>query len=239
MASSTRNAAQPTALSDVAEEKRRLETVREEVICTTITCLVADDHPAVARAVSDVLRESGIQIAGQVRDGEAALEAIQRKRPNVALLDIHMPRLSGIEVARRCARVAPETSIILYTGYSEQALLADALDVGVRGFVSKDGPMTEIVRAVRLVAEGRAYVDPVLAGVISDSTANGRASRLTQRERDVLRMLAGGDSIVEIGKALFVSPETVRSRLRRAMVKLNAATRTEAVAIALRESIIA
>jgi len=96
------------------QEKARLEAVREEVIRTTITCLVADDHPAVARAVSDVLRESGIQIAGQVRDGEAALEAIQRKRPNVALLDIHMPRLSGIEVARRCARVAPETSIILY-----------------------------------------------------------------------------------------------------------------------------
>jgi len=239
MANSTRKAVKPTVLSDVAEEKRRLETVREEVIRTTITCLVADDHPAVARAVSDVLRESGIQIAGQVRDGEAALEAIQRKRPNVALLDIHMPRLSGIEVARRCARVAPETAIILYTGYSEQALLADALDVGVRGFVSKDGPMTEIVRAVRLVAEGHAYVDPVLAGFISDSTANGRASRLTQRERDVLRMLAGGDSIAAIGKALFISPETVRSRLRRAMVKLDAATRTEAVAIALRESIIA
>ncbi len=239
MAIPTEGAAQPGALSDDGQEKRRLEAVREEVIRKTITCLVADDHPAVAQAVSDVLRESGIQIAGQVRDGEAALEAIRRKQPNVALLDIHMPRLSGIEVARRCARVAPETGIILYTGYSEQALLADAIDVGVRGFVSKDGPMTEIVRAVRLVAEGRAYVDPVLAGVISDSNASGIVSRLTQRERDVLRMLAGGDSIVEIGKALFISPETVRSRLRRAMVKLNAATRTEAVAIALRESIIA
>jgi DNA-binding NarL/FixJ family response regulator len=239
MAISTRNAAQPSALSDVAKEKQRLEAVREEVIRTTITCFVADDHPAVARAVSDALRESGIQIAGQVRDGEEALAAIQRKQPNVALLDIHMPRLSGIEVARRCARVAPKTAMILFTGYAEQALLTEALDAGVRGFVSKDAPLTEIVRAVRLVAGGRAYVDPVLAGVISHLPTNSKASRLTQRERDVLRMLASGYSNVAIGKALFISPETVRSRVRKAMVKLNAATRTEAVAIALRKSLIA
>jgi len=235
----TSNASQPSARSNLAQEKERSKAVREEVIRATITCLVADDHPAVARAVSGVLRESGIQIAGQVRDGKKALEAIRRKQPNVALLDINMPLLSGIEVARRCARVAPKTGIILYTGYSEQALLADALDAGVRGFVSKDAPLTEIVRAVRLIAEGRAYVDSVLAGVISDSTASGKVSRLTQRERDILRMLAGGHSTAAIGKALFISPGTVRSLVRKMLVKLDADTRTEAVAIALRESIIA
>ncbi|HEY4976659.1 MAG TPA: response regulator transcription factor [Gaiellaceae bacterium] len=239
MERSTSNASQPSARSNSAQEKERSNAVREEVIRTTITCLVADDHPAVARAVSDVLRESGIQIAGQVCDGKEALEAIRRKQPNVALLDINMPLLSGIEVARRCARVAPKTGIILYTGYSEQALLADALDAGVRGFVSKDAPLTEIVRAVRLIAEGRAYVDSVLAGVISDSTASGKVSRLTQRERDILRMLAGGHSTAAIGKALFISPATVRSLVRKMLVKLDAETRTEAVAIALRESIIA
>jgi DNA-binding NarL/FixJ family response regulator len=200
---------------------------------------VADDHPAVARAMSEVLAESGIQITAQARNGEEALAAIQRLQPNVALLDVRMPRMSGLEVARASARLAPKTAIILYTGYGEQALLTEALDAGVHGFVSKDAPLTEIVRAVQLVAEGRTYVDPVLAGVISHSNGVGKVSQLTQREREVLRMLAGGHSNAVIGKALFISPETVRSHVRKAMGKLDAATRTEAVAIALRESMIA
>jgi DNA-binding NarL/FixJ family response regulator len=192
----------------------------------TITCLVADDHPAVVQAVSEVLIAGGIDVVAQSRDGEEALAAIQQKEPRVALLDLRMPRLSGIEVARRCARSTPETYVILYTAYSEQALLTEALDAGARGFVSKEAPLAEIVRAVQLVADGRTYVDPVLA-------------QLTQRERDVLRMLSDGHSNEEIGKALFISPETVRTHVRKAMAKLDADTRTEAVATALRQSLIA
>jgi DNA-binding NarL/FixJ family response regulator len=86
----------------------------------SITCLVADDHPAVVQAVSEVLAESGVQITGQAHDGEQALNAIQRTQPNVALLDLRMPHLTGIEVARRCARVAPKTAIILYTAYASR-----------------------------------------------------------------------------------------------------------------------
>ena len=99
--------------------------------------------------------------------------------------------------------------------------------------------MAEIVRAVQLVAEGRTYVDPVLAGVISSPAATAKITQLTQRERDVLRMLADGHSNEEIGKALFISPETVRTHVRKAMAKLDADTRTEAVATALRQSLIA
>ncbi len=208
-------------------------------VTASITCLVADDHPAVVQAVSEVLAENGVQITGQARDGEQAAEAIQRTQPSVALLDLRMPHLSGIEVARRCARSAPKTAIILYTAYSEQALLTEALDAGARGFVSKEAPLTEIVRAVQLVAEGRTYVDPVLAGVISSPAATGKMSQLTQRERDVLRMLADGHSNEEIGKALFISPETVRTHVRKAMAKLDADTRTQAVATAIRQSLIA
>lgn len=204
-----------------------------------ISCLVADDHPAVVEAVSDVLEASGVRVVGKARDGEEALSVIEAERPQVALLDLRMPRLSGIEVSRSLARSGGTTSVILYTAFGDRALLIEALDAGARGFVLKEAPLAEVVRAVELVAAGRTYVDPVLAGVLSSSAATGKIVTLTQRERDVLRLLADGLSNEEIGKELFISPETVRTHLRKAMGKLDADTRTEAVATALRQSLIA
>jgi DNA-binding NarL/FixJ family response regulator len=204
-----------------------------------ITCLVADDHPAVVQAVAEVLAAGGITITGQDRDGEQALETIRKHKPMVALLDLRMPRMSGIEVARAAARYAPETGVILYTAYGDRALLTEALDAGARGFVLKEAPLAEVVRAVELVAEGRTYVDPVLAGVVTGGAATEKVLNLTQRERDVLRLLADGHSNEAIGKTLFISPETVRTHVRKAMTKLDADTRTQAVATALRMSLIA
>lgn len=204
----------------------------------TLTCLVADDHPAVVEAVADVLAVNGIEVAGRARDGTDAVEQIERHKPSVAILDLRMPGLSGIEVARHVARSAPDTAVILYTAFGDRALLTEALDAGARGFVLKEAPLAEVVRAVELVAAGRTYVDPVLAGVLSSSAATGKILSLTQRERDVLRLLADGMTNEEIGKVLFISPETVRTHLRKAMAKLDADTRTEAVATALRQSLI-
>jgi DNA-binding NarL/FixJ family response regulator len=203
------------------------------------TCLVADDHPAVVEAVADVLDENGISVSGRARDGHEAAEQIEASRPDVALLDLRMPGLSGIEVARQVGRSAPETAVILYTAFGDRALLTEAMDAGARGFVLKEAPLAEVVRAVELVASGRTYVDPVLAGVLSSSAATEKMSKLTQRERDVLRLLADGMSNEEIGKALFISPETVRTRVHKAVAKLDADTRTQAVATALRQSLIA
>jgi DNA-binding NarL/FixJ family response regulator len=204
-----------------------------------ITCFVADDHPAVVQAVVDVLEEAGIKVTGTARDGDEAASMIETDPPTVALLDLRMPRLSGIEVARRLGRTAPDTAVILYTAFGDRALLTEALDAGARGFVLKEAPLAEVVRAVELVASGRTYVDPVLAGVLSSSAATDRMTNLTQRERDVLRLLADGMSNEEIGKNLFISPETVRTHVRKAMAKLDADTRTQAVATALRQSLIA
>ncbi len=203
------------------------------------TCLVADDHPAVVEAVADVLTEHGIEVAGRARDGREALQKIEASPPDVALLDLRMPGLSGIEVARQIIRSAPDTAVILYTAFGDRALLIEAMDAGARGFVLKEAPLAEVVRAVELVAAGRTYVDPVLAGVLSSSAATEKMSRLTERERAVLRLLANGMSNEEIGKELFISPETVRTHVRKAMAKLDADTRTQAVATALRQSLIA
>nr|MBA3787935.1 response regulator transcription factor [Actinomycetota bacterium] len=165
----------------------------------TITCLVADDHPAVVEAVADVLAEHGIEVVGRARDGHDALSKLEQTKPNVALLDLRMPGLSGIEIARQIARSSPDTAVILYTAFGDRALLTEALDAGARGFVLKEAPLAEVVRAVELVAGGRTYVDPVLAGVLTSSEATEKLSRLTQRERDVLRLLADGKSNEEIG----------------------------------------
>ncbi|HZQ81342.1 MAG TPA: response regulator transcription factor [Gaiellaceae bacterium] len=204
-----------------------------------ITCVIADDHPAVLEAVAEFLEQGGIEIVGRAGDGEEALERIEQRKPRVALVDVRMPKLGGIEVARRAKRSAPETAVLVYTGYGDRALLTEALDVGVAGFVLKEAPIEDLLRAVRDVAAGTTYVDAVLAGTLAASSLGSQFPELTQRERDVLRLLADGLSNEEIGKRLFISAETVRTHVRKAMDKLDADTRTQAVAKALREHLIA
>ena len=131
-----------------------------------ITCVIADDHPAMLTAIADTLERSGVEIVGRASDGQEALAQIEAQHPRVAIVDVRMPRLSGIEVAQKAAVVAPNTSIIFYTAYGDRALLSEALDVGARGFVLKEAPLPDLVRAVERVAAGEAYVDPVLAGVL-------------------------------------------------------------------------
>jgi DNA-binding NarL/FixJ family response regulator len=202
-----------------------------------VTCVVADDHPAVLEAVAEFLTQSGIEVVGRARDGEEALEKLEQRKPDAALVDIRMPKLGGIELARRASRLVPDTAIVLYTGYGDRAQLTEALDAGVRGFVLKEAPMDDLIRALLAVARGGTYVDPVLAGTLASSMGS-TSPQLTQRERDVLRLLADGLSNEEIGKRLFISAETVRTHVRKAMDKLDADTRTQAVARALRDQLI-
>ena len=204
-----------------------------------VTCVVADDHPAVLDAVAEFLTQGGVEVVGRARDGEEALERIEHAKPRVALVDVRMPKLGGIELARRAKRSAPATAVLLYTGYGDRALLTEALDAGVAGFVLKEAPMDDLLRALKSVAEGGTYVDPVLAGTLAASSVGSKLPQLTQRERDVLRLLADGLSNEEIGKRLFISAETVRTHVRKAMEKLDADTRTQAVARALRDHLIA
>jgi len=189
-------------------------------------------------SVVEILGRNGFDVVGEAADGQQALALIESTRPRLALIDVRMPRLSGVEVAVRAAAVAPETAIVFYTAFGDRALLSEALDAGVRGFVLKEAPLADLVRALERVVAGEAYVDPVLAGVLVSARFADRAPLLTQREREVLRLLADGLANEEIGKRLHISPETVRTHVRKAMAKLEADTRTQAVATALRQSII-
>jgi DNA-binding NarL/FixJ family response regulator len=203
-----------------------------------VTVVVADDHPAMLASIVEILGRNGFDVVGEAADGQQALALIESTHPRLALVDVRMPRLSGVEVAVRAAAVAPETAIVFYTAFGDRALLSEALDAGVRGFVLKEAPLADLVRALERVVAGEAYVDPVLAGVLVSARFADRAPSLTQREREVLRLLADGLANDEIGKRLHISPETVRTHVRKAMAKLEADTRTQAVATALRQSII-
>jgi DNA-binding NarL/FixJ family response regulator len=218
--------------------RRRPEWILLPARKRPITCLVADDHPVMVEAVCAFLTDHGIEIAGRAQNGHEALEKIEARRPDVALVDLRMPRVSGVEVARRAAAASPETAVVLYTAYGDRAHLLEAIDAGARGFVLKEAPMADLGRAVEMVAGGAVYVDPVLASTFARSEAADRLQTLTQREREILRLLADGHSNEEIGKRLFISAETVRTYIRKSMKKLEADTRTEAVAKALRQSLI-
>ncbi len=202
-------------------------------------CLIAVDHPAVLRAVSAYLEEEGIDVVAQVRNGPDALSKIGELAPDVAIVDLRMPVLSGIEVAREATRRAGSTAIVLYTGAADRAPLSEAVDAGARGFVLKEAPLGDLVRAIETVSGGGTYVDAVLAGGLASGKATERLVDLTQREREVLRLIADGKDYRQISAALFISPETVRTHVRKAMSRLEADTRTQAVATALRQALIA
>jgi DNA-binding NarL/FixJ family response regulator len=204
-----------------------------------VTCIVADDHPAIVAAVCRFLDSSEeVEVLGTAPDGERALRLIEERSPDVAVVDIRMPGFGGIEIARRLEAASRGTAVILYTGHAERGLLLEALDAGARGFLLKEAPLDDLVRAIRLVSEGGTYVDPALAGLVAGSDAVDRLPKLTKREREVLRLIADGSRNEQIAVVLHISPLTVRTHVRKAMEKLEADTRTHAVARALRESLI-
>ncbi|MEY2517826.1 MAG: hypothetical protein QOJ89_5190 [bacterium] len=201
-----------------------------------ITCLVADDHPVILEAICDLFATVGITLAGRARDGRDALMQIEMLRPAVALLDLRMPGLTGIEVARHAGGSAPETAVVLYTAHAELALLREALAAGVRGFVLKGAPLQDISRAIEMVAGGGVYIDPAMMAGLHGAPA--QKPKLTRREHEVLALLADGLSYDDMSRRLTISPETVRTHIRKAIEKLGARTRPHALAIALRESLI-
>jgi DNA-binding NarL/FixJ family response regulator len=202
-----------------------------------ITVVIADDHPPIIDCLSRHLASVGFSVVGSAQNGEAALALIEQMHPLVCVADVKMPRLDGLELARRATVSAPDTAVLLYSGVSDKGLVSDALDAGAHGFALKDAPLEDLSRAIDTVAAGGLYVDPVLAAALATRRTDERKA-LSEREREVLRLLADGLANEEIGKTLHISPETVRTHVRKAMAKLEADTRTQAVAIALRQSII-
>jgi two-component system nitrate/nitrite response regulator NarL len=212
--------------------------VGEQAARGSITVVVADDHPPIRQVVATALAQSGIDVVAFAADGGQAVAAIEQHRPHVAIVDASMPLLSGVTVIERAAAVAPGTRVILYTGNASGALASEAFRAGAHGVVTKDVALDELVRAVIAVAGGGRYVDSTLALTLLRANVDELRPELSTREREILRLLARGMTNAAVAAELNLSPDTVRTYVTRAMRKLQAETRTQAVATAIRLSLI-
>jgi DNA-binding NarL/FixJ family response regulator len=202
-----------------------------------ITALIVDDHEVVREGLRlSLSRAPHIRVVGEAADGASAVELAQRRKPDVVIMDVRMPGMDGLEATRVLSEQAPDAKVLIFTAYSERSLLGRGLESGAKGYILKEAPHQTLVRAIEKVAQGEGYVDPALMPAFLMGKDQGEM--LTQREREILQLLADGMSNADVAQRLFISQETVKSHVRHILTKLEADTRTHAVAIALREAII-
>ena len=202
-----------------------------------ISVLIVDDHEVVREGLRlSLSRASHIRVIGEAGDGAAAVGLVERRKPDVVIMDVRMPGMDGLEATKEILKVEPDAAVIIFTAFSERSLLARGLESGAKGYVLKEAPHETLLRAIEKVASGEGYVDPALMPAFL--TGRGKDDMLTGREREILQLLADGMSNAEVATQLFISQETVKSHVRHILAKLEADTRTQAVAIALREAII-
>ncbi|WP_237481426.1 response regulator transcription factor [Lichenibacterium dinghuense] len=200
-----------------------------------IRVALADDHPVVLAGVKALLQVAPeVELVGGAGDGEAALRLILAERPDVAVVDVSMPRLGGLDLARRLAAEVPGVRVIALTVHEDRAYVQQLLDAGAKGYLLKRSAAEDLLRAVRAVAEGGVYLDPAVAGkALAEAAATERAAAgddaLSPREADVLRFTAQGFSNKEIAGRLAVSVKTVETYKARASDKLGLHSRAEIV----------
>jgi DNA-binding NarL/FixJ family response regulator len=207
-----------------------------------IRVVLADDHALVREGTSELLeRAGGIKVVGQAADGPEAVRLVTALRPDVLLLDVGLPGLDGLEVARRVRSAAPRTRVVALTARDEQAYVLAMLEAGASGYLSKASRGQEVVQGVRAAAAGEAVFSGGIAAQLTRRALGGSAAahtELTPRELDVLRAAARGLGNKQIGAELGLSPRTVQTHLTRIFGKLGVASRTEAVLLALREGLV-
>ena len=205
-----------------------------------LRCLAVDDHSVVRQGLDLLLQDSDeIELVGVVENGEEAIEAVARLQPDVVLMDVRLPGIDGISAVKRIAAAAPGVQFVVFSAYGDKRLLTDAIAAGARGYVMKGAPPEDLLRAIRTVAEGKPFIDPALSpALLMAETGMGGGSALTEREREIVQLLAEGFHTEVIANRIGLSVETVKSDTKRVIGKLQADTRTHAVAIALRQSLI-
>lgn len=208
----------------------------------TVRVVVCEDQALVRAGLVTMLRtDPGIAVVGQAGDGLATVEAVTSTRPDVALVDIRMPGIDGLEATARIVRDAPETRVIVLTTFGHDDYVYEALRAGASGFLLKDTQAEDLLAAVHAVAGGEARIDPaVMAGVVAHfrehvtrPDTSARLEALTEREREVLRLMAGGMSNAEIAQHLVVAAGTVKTHVASLLTKLGVRDRVQAVIIAL------
>lgn len=206
-----------------------------------IRVLVVDDHPVVRHGVSAMLRyEPEIQVVGEAADGAEAVRLINEQHPDIVLLDLHLPILSGVEVMQQVRAKDRSVRFLVLTTYDTDEYIAPALAAGAQGYLLKDAPPDELVRAVRTMMSGGSPLQPTVAAKILERMSDDEHEddELSARELAVLAALAQGSSNKEIALHLSVSENTIKTYLSRIFDKLHVHSRAEAVAVALKRKLI-
>jgi DNA-binding NarL/FixJ family response regulator len=203
-----------------------------------IRVLVVDDHPVVRHGLVAMLGwERDIELVGDAADGREALRLILDRRPDVVLLDLRLPELSGIEVMKEARAQTPEVRFLVLTTYDTDAYIGPALAAGAQGYLLKDALPDELAQAIRSLMSGRAALEPGVAARLIERMVDDE-EELSARELEVLRLLAAGATNKAIAAQLNLSENTVNSHLRHIFGKLGAQSRGEAVAAALQRGLV-
>jgi DNA-binding NarL/FixJ family response regulator len=219
--------------------------------------LVVDDHPVWRQSVAAGLEEAGCTVAGTAGDGAQALRVAAATRPGVVLLDLHLPDLSGAEVIQRLLAADPSVRVVVLSASGERQDVLDAMTAGATGYLVKSAQFSEMLEAVRAAAAGKAVFTPGLAGLVLGeyrrlAAAGGAASgatparggapglptpRLTERETEVLRLVAKGMTYPQIASLLVLSPRTVQNHVQNTLIKLQLHNKAQLVRYALEQGI--
>jgi two-component system response regulator NreC len=186
--------------------------------------LLADDHQIVRQGLRGILVAAGHEVIGEASDGREALKLARTLSPDIAVLDLSMPLLNGLDAAREIRRLAPDIRIILLTMYTDKGYVLQALRAGAKGYVLKTQAAEDLISAIREILRGETYLSPGVAASVVDAvleSTNGAADPLTARERQILQLVAEGNTTKEIARLLNVSFKTAESHRNHIMKKLD------------------
>jgi two-component system NarL family response regulator len=201
-----------------------------------IRIVVADDHPVVRQGLAAIIEsQPDMTVVASAADGDEAVRAFREHRPDVALVDLIMPGLDGAEATAAIRREFPDANVVVLTTYAGDEDIYRTLQAGARAYVLKDAPSDELLEVIRSAGVGRRHINPEIAAKLAERLSG---TGLTDRERDVLRLMADGASNEEIGRALFISVGTVKYHVNHILAKLGVDDRTQAVIVAFRRGLV-
>jgi DNA-binding NarL/FixJ family response regulator len=207
--------------------------------------VIADDHPVYRQGLAKMLTYAGIGVVGEAATGEAAIETVEATAPDVVIMDLNMPRLSGVEATRLLTERFPATHVLVLSVSSEEADVTDAILAGATGYVLKDDPIEDVVEAIRTVAAGRSLISPRIATMLLGKIRDRQQTApelppvpLTERELQVLKLIAAGESNQAIADELEIQPSTVRHHVSSILMKLQVDNRVQAAVHAVRSRIV-